>query len=100
MAYKRQKDDRPEQIIQAFITVAKRLHYNAVTRHQVAQEAGISNALVTKYFNDSMRDLRLSVVEYSIENDIYEIIAQSIVINDTPTANFTPVEKFNILGRF
>ena len=100
MAYKRLKNDRPEQIIQAFITVAKRLHYNAVTRHQVAEEAGISNGLVTNYFNGSMRELRIAAVNYSIENDIYEIVAQSIVINDTPTANFTPVEKFNILGRF
>ena len=78
-------EERKEQIFEAFITVAKRRHYNAVKRSDVAFEAKISEALVTRYFDDSMFNLRQECVEYCIKNEILEIVAQCLIIDDLLT---------------
>jgi len=44
-------DDRKEQIIVAALKLAKKHGYASITREQIAEEAGISKALITRYFD-------------------------------------------------
>ncbi len=92
-------EERKEQIFEAFITVAKRRHYNAVKRSDVAFEAKVSEALVTRYFDDSMFNLRQECVEYCVKNGIVEIIAQSLVIGDLATRQVSQ-EHLNAVTAF
>ena len=82
-------EDRRRHIIESFVTVAKGRHYNAVKRDEVAHVASVTGATVTRHFNESMRELRVEVVKYCVENEIIEIIAQAIAIQDTAAANIT-----------
>jgi DNA-binding transcriptional regulator YbjK len=75
-------DERRQLIIEAFLTVAKRKHYNAVRRADVAFAAGVSEGLVTRYFDQSMHTLREQAVAYAVENEVVPIITQAVVVGD------------------
>ena len=74
--------ERREQIIAAFLWVARTKGYQVVTRSDVAKRLDISEALVTRYFSDSMDDLRADALTYAIEHRNDKIIAQALTVND------------------
>lgn len=83
--------DRREEIILTFIGIARIKGYQTVTREQVAASMGVSPALVTRYFNESMSELRETVMKECVERRVLRIIAQGLSVND-PTACEAPHE--------
>ena len=79
---RKQPDERRLEIIGHFVKLATVDGYTNVTREQVATSAEISPALVTRYFNNSMDDLRDDVVRYCIKNEKLRIIAQALATCD------------------
>ncbi len=81
--------ERRLQIINGFIAVAVRQGYQTVTREQVAKHLNISDALVTRYFDDSITGLRLQAVQKAIDDKNLIILAQALAVNE-PIANIAP----------
>ena len=75
---------RKNQILNVAVELAKEQGYHKITRDGVAEAAGVSMGLVTRYFG-TMLQLRNKVVCYAIKNELLEIVAQCIV-NDHPKA--------------
>ena len=72
---------RKEQILNAALILAEKTNYIQLTRKSIADEAGCSEASVTKYFG-TMTKLKRSVVRAAIVKEILAIIAQALVTKD------------------
>jgi len=72
---------RKRQILDAAITVSVKHGYQHITREHVAKCAGISEGLVTRYFN-TMVQLRRDVMRAAIRDGKYKIVAQGLAAND------------------
>lgn len=68
---------RKDHILNAAIEVAKNTPFNKMSRIQVAEEAGVSEGLVSKHFG-TMEQLRGDVVRRAIKNEVLVIIAHAI----------------------
>jgi len=75
---------RKEHILGVAVDLAKQQSYNKITRDGVAEKAGVSMGLVTKYFG-TMNQLKNDVVRYAIKNEVVEIVAQCVA-NQHPKA--------------
>lgn len=65
---------RKQQILNAAIAIASRDKTLSITRHDIAMEAQVSEALVSKYFN-TMHQLRRALVRFSVQTGEVPIIA-------------------------
>lgn len=72
---------RKDQILSVAVTQAKEVGYTKITRDGVAEGAGVSMGLVTRYFG-TMKQLKRDVIRYAIRNEIAEIIAQGLANGD------------------
>ena len=72
---------RRNQILNVALDLAKEIGYNKMTRDGIAERAGISMGLVTKYFK-TMTQLRRAVIRAAIACEIPEIIAQGLANKD------------------
>lgn len=72
---------RKDQILSVAVTQAKEVGYTKITRDGVAEGAGVSMGLVTRYFG-TMKQLKRDIIRYAIRNDIAEIIAQGLANGD------------------
>jgi hypothetical protein len=68
---------RKDHILNAAIRVAEKVPFNRMSRAQVAEEAGVADALVSKHFG-TMEQLRGDVVRRAIKQENLKIIAQAI----------------------
>lgn len=55
--------------------------YAIVTRYSVAKAAGVSDGAVQRYFRTTGL-LKAAVMEYAIKQEIVEIVAQGLAVND------------------
>ena len=72
---------RKEHILDTAVAVAKSTGYNKVTRDQVAEAAGVSPGLISRYF-PAMKQLRSSIMRQAVRHEIPEIIAQGLAADD------------------
>jgi hypothetical protein len=72
---------RKEQILNVAIDLARNDGYHNLTRDGIAEQAGVSMGLVTRYF-ETMAQLKRAVMQAAIHREIPEIIAQGLVIGD------------------
>lgn len=72
---------RKEHILGVAIELAIRDGYNKITRDGIAEAAGVSMGLVTKYFG-TMIQLKRDVIRAAIKQEIPEIIAQGLANGD------------------
>ena len=72
---------RKNQILNVAVNMAKDVGYNKVTRDAVAEGAGVSMGLVTRYFG-TMKNLRRDIMRFAIRNEVAEIIAQGLANGD------------------
>ena len=84
---------RKDQILQSAIKLAMVHGYTNVTREKIAIDVGVSNSLITSYFN-TMTQLRRTVMRYAINQKIPEIIAQGLA-NKDPHAKKAPADLKN-----
>lgn len=72
---------RKDQILNVAVAMAKDVGYTKITRDAVAEGAGISMGLVTRYFG-TMTQLKRDVIRYAIRNEVAEIIALGLANGD------------------
>lgn len=72
---------RKEHILKVAVDMAIEDGYHRITRDGVAEKAGVSFSLVTKYFG-TMNQLRKDVMRTAIKQSIPEIVAQGLANGD------------------
>lgn len=72
---------RKESILSAAVDLSTVRGYYNVTRDEIADAAGVSMGLVTRYFG-SMKQLRRDIMRHAIKDEIPEIIAQGLANGD------------------
>ena len=72
---------RRDQILSAAVTLSIMDGYNNIRRDEIAEVAGVSEGLVTNYFN-TMNQLRRDIIRAAIKKEIPEIIAQGLANGD------------------
>ncbi len=81
---------RKAHILEAAIELAKVHGYKNVTQNGVAEKAGISGGLVSRYFS-TMNQLRKEIMRKAVLDSTLEIIAQGLASGD-PQAKNAPQE--------
>jgi AcrR family transcriptional regulator len=77
---------RRELILDAAIQLSIKIGYRSITRDAVADIAGISSALIAKYF-PRMTQLKQAVMQTAISREVVEVIIQGLAINDIQALN-------------
>ena len=77
---------RKEHILAVAIELAKTVGYSKITRDGVAEAAGVSFGLVTRYFG-TMRQLRTDIMRAAIKQRILEIVLQGLANGDHRAKN-------------
>lgn len=72
---------RRDHILNVAIEMAKVKGYHKITRDGVADSAGVSMGLVTRYFG-TMNQLRKAVMRSAVKQGIPEIVAQGLANGD------------------
>lgn len=75
------KAERREEILSAALKLARQGNYQSITRDAIADEAGVSFGLVTRYFG-TMNNLRRDVMRAAIKLEKAEIVAQGLALGD------------------
>lgn len=88
---------RRAQILKVATAVAKRIGINNMRRADVAEQAGVSGSLVSRYFA-SFDDLREEVATGAIESNDGRIMAQ-LILADSPLAGELSDEQREIAAR-
>ena len=68
MSKRLEPEARKAQILTTALDLAVKTHYMLVTQHTIAEELGVSKALVLHYFN-SMDELRHDIVQEAIDTN-------------------------------
>ena len=87
---------RREEILQAAMSVARRLGYKSMRRCDVAKEAGVTDALVSNYWG-TITQLQRGVMRKAIADDDLELIAQGVVAKDRHVAKLSERRKRHAL---
>ncbi len=72
---------RKKQILGVAVNMAQEIGYLKITRDAIAENAGVSVGLVTRYFG-TMIKLRRAIIRAAIAQGIPEIIAQGLANSD------------------
>lgn len=81
---------RKEQLLDTAIELAIEGNYSKTTRDAIAERAGVSMGLVTKYFG-TMQQLRTEIMRAAVKRGISHIIAQGLA-NGDDRASKAPAE--------
>lgn len=81
MTTKLKPKDRKAQILDVAVEQAEKRGYQNIERQHVADAAGISPGLVSKYFG-TMPDLKRSVMRAAVKNECLPVIAQGLALKD------------------
>lgn len=84
------RDTRKTELLDAAVALATRHGYMNVTRHMIAERAGVTPALVPYYFG-TMNELRRAIMSEAIRVRALRIIAQGIA-DGHPKAKRAPDE--------
>lgn len=90
-------DERRQKILDAAIVVAMRKGYRTMSQRDVAVEAEVSKGLLAYYFQ-TMDKLRVAVMEFSIEHELFSIIAQGLTLKDPQAMEISPDLKEKVLA--
>jgi DNA-binding transcriptional regulator YbjK len=83
---------RKEQLLDVAIDLAVEENYAKITRDSVAERAGVSMGLVTKYFG-TMNQLKTEVMRAAVKRGIPSIIAQGLATGDSRAKKAAPELK-------
>lgn len=81
MTTKLEPKDREAQILAAAVAQAIQHGYQNIERQKIADAAGVSPALVSKYLG-TMTNVKRDVLRYAVRNRILPIIAQGLAMKD------------------
>ena len=88
---------RKEHIINAAIQLSIKVGYKCITRDAVAEIARVSSPLVATYF-PRMSNLKLAVIQRAIQDEIVEVLAQGLILNDKKTWEISDKLKKKVLA--
>lgn len=77
---------RKDHILSVAVNMAKTTGYSKVTRDKIAEGAGVSMGLVTRYFG-TMGQLKTAIMRRAVKQGIAEIIAQGLANGDGHAKN-------------
>lgn len=86
-------------ILDAAVDISRSLGYANISRQQVADRAGVSTGLVTKYFG-TMNQLRVSIVRQAIKSEVLPIVAQALLNNDPRSKKVSDELRDRALAEF
>ena len=69
--------------------MSKEIGYQKITRDAVAEAAGVSMGLVTRYFG-TMVQLRRDIMRYAVREEVLEIIGQGLAAGDDHAKKAAP----------
>lgn len=72
---------RKSSILDAAVELSRKEGYANISRQQIADRAGVSTGLVTKYFG-TMPQMRRAIMRSAIARSIPEIVAQGMACGD------------------
>jgi hypothetical protein len=72
---------RKEHILSVAVTMAEAEGYNKITRDKIAESAGVSMGLVTRYFG-TMGQLKTAIMRRAVKSGIAVIVAQGLANGD------------------
>jgi len=81
---------RKESILSAAVLLAAKHGYLRVTRDQIAEAAGVSGGLVTRYFG-TIAQLRRDIMRKAVSSGQLTVLAQGLAADD-PHAKKAPAE--------
>ena len=96
MRERKQPNERKNELLSEAIKLAKEVGYSHITRDGVAERAGVSYGLVTRYFQ-SIDNLKCLVLKKAIQDEVLEIIAQGLVRKDPLLRRLSPELKNRVL---
>ena len=73
---------RREHILQTAVELALKSDYTKISRSEVANRAGVSDSLVSRYFT-TMPKFRRALMRYAVANEIVDIVAQGLAHKDS-----------------
>lgn len=85
-------DERKRQILAAAVSAAAKSHYSTLTKHAVAEEAGVSVGLVSHYWN-TMGQLRRAVMRLAVQEGNAPVVAQGLAVRDPQAHKATDAVK-------
>ena len=88
---------RREQILNAAVGMATDVGLQKTTRDGIAERAGVSMGLVTRYFN-TMTQLRRAVMRTAVKNEVLGVIAEGLVMGDPHAKKASPGLKERALA--
>ncbi len=83
---------RRDQILGVALEQAKTVGYHKVTRDSIAEGAGVSMGLVTRYFG-TMVQLKRAVMRAAIARSVPEVVAQGLANGDPQARKASPELK-------
>jgi len=83
---------RRDQILKVAVELSIKQGYQHIRRDGIAEVAGVSEGLVTNYFN-TMTQLRRDIIRVAIKKEIPEIIAQGLANGDKHARKASPELK-------
>ncbi len=72
---------RRDLLLDAAVTVARRDGFNSMTRNSIAEQAGVSPPLVSRYLG-TMKQLKRDVMRSAVQRSILPIVAQGLALGD------------------
>lgn len=81
-----------ERILEAAIRCSDRKGFMALTRREISEEAGCSEALVSHFLGD-MENARTLILEYAYKHNYLDVIAQGLSIRHPLLKNLSIDEK-------
>lgn len=88
--------ERKEELLSVAVDLSKEIGYSHITRDGVAERAGVSYGLVTRYFQ-SIDNLKHLVMKKAISHGVVEIIAQGMVRKDPLIKKLDPKLRAKVL---
>ena len=85
-------DARAGEILDCAACLSRAVGFEKITRERVASVAGVSPALVSKYF-DTMKALRWAVIEYAVKIEDAPLVAQGLVARHPVASEAPPLLK-------
>lgn len=81
MRIRKNRQIRKDMVLCAALDLSLKVGYQKLIRDEVANAAGVSGALVNKYFG-TIEKLKREVIRAAIQREIIEIVAQGLGMRD------------------
>jgi hypothetical protein len=83
---------RKTNILDAALEKAKDVGYREITREEIAEQAGVSMGLVSRYLG-TMDQIRKAIMRAAIRREVLEIVAQGLACGDDQARKADPGVK-------